>query len=98
MDPLILERKYEERAGLLSSPFQTLTNTSHYPVTVEQLFEPTDAWSDGNGVNVLLYGAVGTGKSTVIRKLVLDWCRGNTLTHFKLLVPFSCEDLSQLSK
>ncbi|XP_035010258.1 NLR family member X1 isoform X1 [Hippoglossus stenolepis] len=97
VDPLILERKDEERAGLLSAPPQTLTITSH-SVTVEQLFEPTDAWSDGNGVNVLLYGAVGTGKSTVIRKLVLDWCRGNTLTHFKLLVPFSCEDLSQLSK
>ncbi|XP_062242637.1 NLR family member X1 isoform X2 [Platichthys flesus] len=97
VDPLILERKDEERTGLLSTPPQTLKITSH-SVTVEQLFEPTDAWSDGNGVNVLLYGAVGTGKSTVIRKLVLDWCRGITLTHFKLLVPFSCEDLSQLSK
>ncbi|XP_069390167.1 NLR family member X1 isoform X2 [Paralichthys olivaceus] len=97
VDPLILERKAEERAGLLNSPPQTLTIASH-SVTVEQLFEPTDAWSDGNGVNVLLYGAVGTGKSTVIRKLVLDWCSGTTLTHFKLLVPFSCEDLSQLSR
>ncbi|XP_053279603.1 NLR family member X1 isoform X3 [Pleuronectes platessa] len=97
VDPLILERKDEERTRLLSTPPPTLKITSH-SVTVEQLFEPTDAWSDGNGVNVLLYGAVGTGKSTVIRKLVLDWCRGNTLTHFKLLVPFSCEDLSQLSK
>ncbi|XP_035535427.1 NLR family member X1 [Morone saxatilis] len=98
VDPLILERTSEESAGLLSSPIQTQTPFSP-SVTVEQLFEPTNDWSErGRGLNVLLYGAVGTGKSTVVRKLVLDWCAGNTLTHFKLLVPFSCEDLGQLSK
>lgn len=97
VDPLIQERKAEESAGLLSSPLQTQTG-SVPSVTVEQLFEPTDAGSAGRGLNVLLYGAVGTGKSTVVRKLVLDWCTGTTLTNFKLLVPFSCEDLGQLSK
>ncbi|KAM8767915.1 NLR family member X1 isoform 2-T6 [Acanthopagrus schlegelii] len=97
VDPLILERKAEESAGLLSPPLQIQTPGSH-SVTVEQLFEPTDAWNGGRGLNVLLYGAVGTGKSTVVRKLVLDWCAGTTLTHFKLLIPFSCEDLGQLSK
>lgn len=97
MDPLILERKPEERVGLLPSPLQNPA-TSNPCVTMEQLFEPTHAWSEGQGLNVLLYGAVGTGKSTVVRKLVLDWCSGTTLNQFKLLVPFSCEDLSQLSK
>ncbi|KAE8295696.1 NLR family member X1 Precursor [Larimichthys crocea] len=97
VDPLILERKAEEATGLLSSPLQT-SSPSNASVTVEQLFEPSDTWSDGRGLNVLLYGAVGTGKSTVVRKLVLDWCAGTTLTHFKLLIPFSCEDLGQLSK
>ncbi|XP_040901575.1 NLR family member X1 isoform X2 [Toxotes jaculatrix] len=97
VDPLILERKAEERAGLLTTPLQT-RSLSNLSMTVEQLFEPTDACSEGRGLNVLLYGAVGSGKSTVVRKLVLDWCTGKTLTHFKLLVPFSCEDLSQLSK
>ncbi|XP_068440427.1 NLR family member X1 isoform X2 [Clinocottus analis] len=95
VDPLILEREAEDRAGVLGSPLQT---PSSLPVTVEQLFEPTGACCEGRGLNVLLYGAVGTGKSTVVRKLVLDWCTGRTLTHFKLLVPFSCEDLAQLSK
>ncbi|XP_023121940.1 NLR family member X1 isoform X1 [Amphiprion ocellaris] len=97
VDPLILERNPEERLGLLSPCLQT-QNSSFPSVTVEQLFEPTDAWSEDRGINVLLYGAVGTGKSTVIRKLVLDWCTGTTLANFKLLVPFSCEDLNQLSK
>ncbi|XP_071327981.1 NLR family member X1 isoform X2 [Trachinotus anak] len=97
VDPLIVERKAEERAGQLSSPLQTQTLSSP-SVSVEQLFESTEAWDEGRGLNVLLYGAVGTGKSTVVRKLVLDWCTGTSLTHFKLLVPFSCEDLSQLSK
>ncbi|XP_033487295.2 NLR family member X1 isoform X2 [Epinephelus lanceolatus] len=97
VDPLILERNAEERAVLLSSPLQTHTSSSH-SVTVEQLFEPTNASSEGRGLNVVLYGAVGTGKSTVVRKLVLNWCSGTALTHFKLLVPFSCEDLGQLSK
>ncbi|XP_044209751.1 NLR family member X1 isoform X1 [Thunnus albacares] len=97
VDPLILETKPEERAGLLRSSLQTQTSSSPC-MSVEQLFDPTDAWSEGRGLNVLLYGAVGTGKSTVVRKLVLDWCAGTTLTHFKLLVPFSCEDLGQLTK
>ncbi|XP_031694584.1 NLR family member X1 isoform X2 [Anarrhichthys ocellatus] len=97
VDPLILEREAEERAGQLSCSLQTQTPSSP-SVTVEQLFEPSDAWSEGRGPNVLMYGAVGTGKSTAVRKLVLDWCAGRTLTQFKLLVPFSCEDLGQLSK
>ena len=97
VDPLILERKAEESAGLVSSPLQTQTSSSP-SVTVEQLFAATEASSEGRGLNVLLYGAVGTGKSTVVRKLVLDWCAGTTLSHFKLLIPFSCEDLSELSK
>lgn len=97
VDPLILERKAEEHVGLLSFPLQSQSLSSP-SVTVEQLFEPTDTWSGGRGVNVLLYGAVGTGKSTVVRKLVLDWCAGTNLTHFKLLIPFSCEDLGQLLK
>lgn len=96
MDPLIVERKAAERAGPLGSPFRA-RDLSHTSVTIEQLFEPADR-SLGRGANVLLYGAVGTGKSTVFRKLVLDWCRGASLTHFKLLIPFSCEDLSQMSK
>ncbi|KAL6104946.1 nlrx1 [Pungitius sinensis] len=95
VDPLILERKAEERAGPLSSPLQTGSSRS---VTVEQLFEPTITWGDGRGLNVLLYGAVGTGKSTLVRKVVGDWCIGKTLNQFKLLVPFSCEDLGSLSK
>ncbi|XP_023206793.1 NLR family member X1 [Xiphophorus maculatus] len=97
VDPLIMERKDEERAGLLQSPYKPQTSSSH-SLTVEQLFDPTVAWSEGRGLNVLLYGAVGTGKSTIVRKLVLDWCAGNTMTRFKLLLPFTCEDLSQLTK
>ncbi|CAF95512.1 unnamed protein product, partial [Tetraodon nigroviridis] len=96
VDPLIVERKASDRAGPLFSPFRA-QNLSSSSVTIEQLFEPTDRTA-GRGVNVLLYGAVGTGKSTVFRKLVLDWCAGTTLNHFKLLIPFSCEDLSQMSK
>ncbi|MEQ2210525.1 hypothetical protein XENOCAPTIV_014960 [Xenoophorus captivus] len=97
VDPLIIERKDEERAGLLKSPYQTQISSSH-SLNVEQLFEPTDTWSEGRGLSVLLYGAVGTGKATIVRKLVLDWCTGTTLTRFKLLLPFLCEDLNQLSK
>lgn len=97
IDPLIIERKDEERAGLLQSPYQTQISSSR-SLTVEQLFEPTDTWSEVRGLNVLLYGAVGTGKATIVRKLVLDWCAGTTMNRFKLLLPFSCEDLRQLSK
>ncbi|XP_068173200.1 NLR family member X1 [Antennarius striatus] len=97
VDPLILERKTDEGAGLLSSPLQ-IQAPLRSSVTVEQLFQPADAGTVDRGLNVVLYGAVGTGKSTVVRKLVLDWCTGTTMTNFKLLIPFSCEDLGQLSK
>lgn len=97
VDPLILVKKAEERAGHVCSPLHIHSHSSP-SVSVEQLFEPLESWSEGRGLNVLLYGAVGTGKSTVVRKTVLDWCSGKTLTQFKLLLPFSCEDLSKLSK
>lgn len=96
VDPLMVERKAGEWPGLLGSPFHSHSPSSS-SVTLEQLFEPRGG-AEGRGINVLLYGAVGTGKSTVFRKLVLDWCSGRTLAHFKLLIPFSCEDLSQMSK
>lgn len=95
VEPLILERRPEDHAGLLGS---SLHSRNHLvpSVSLEQLFEP--ARDRGQGVNVVLYGAVGTGKSTVFRKLVLDWCTGKSLSHFSLLIPFSCEDLAQLTK
>ncbi|XP_043936797.1 NLR family member X1 isoform X2 [Protopterus annectens] len=42
---------------------------------------------------VVLCGTVGTGKSTVVKKLVTAWC-SKKLDKFSLIVPFSCEDLS----
>ncbi|XP_004712826.2 NLR family member X1 [Echinops telfairi] len=63
------------------------------PLALSQLFGP-DAC--GRPVQtVVLYGTVGTGKSTLVRKMVLDWCHGQ-LPAFELLIPFSCEDLSSL--
>lgn len=97
VEPLILERHPDEDRGLPLSPFKANVSTRP-PLRVEQLFEPSHDENKARGLNVLLYGAVGTGKSTVVRKLVLDWCAGSTLSQFKLLLPFSCEDLSHLSK
>ncbi|KAG7471400.1 hypothetical protein MATL_G00124190 [Megalops atlanticus] len=69
VEPLMVEQKPEESKGLQQGSMKTLV--PHHPsLTVEQLFDPP---SGGRGLNVLLYGAVGTGKSTVVRKLVLDW-------------------------
>ncbi|XP_004636472.1 NLR family member X1 isoform X1 [Octodon degus] len=63
------------------------------PLALSQLFNP-DAC--GRPVQtVVLYGTVGMGKSTLVRKMVLDWCYG-LLPAFELLIPFSCEDLSSL--
>ncbi|XP_077578372.1 NLR family member X1 isoform X2 [Stigmatopora nigra] len=97
VDPLILERKPEERAGLLSSFVKPQASVAP-SLTVDKLFETNEDHHQDRGLNVLLYGAVGTGKSTVVRKLILDWCAGTTLTNFKLVIPFSCEDLGQLTK
>nr|XP_055052445.1 NLR family member X1 isoform X2 [Misgurnus anguillicaudatus] len=99
VDPLMLERHPDEERVLPLSRFKTNAIVSTHPsLSVEQLFEADHDENKARGLNVLLYGAVGTGKSTVVRKLVLDWCAGSALTQFKLLLPFSCEDLSYASK
>lgn len=96
VEPFILEKPPEEGKELSIYPYKE--KESMRSVTAEQLFDPRNGMKEGHGLNILLYGAVGTGKSTVVRKLVLDWCAGSALSQFKLVVPFSCEDLAQLSK
>ncbi|KAL4647515.1 NLR family member X1 isoform X1 [Arapaima gigas] len=93
VEPLILERKPAENRSVQKA------HILYYPsLSMEQLFETSIKDSAERGLNVLMYGAVGTGKSTAVRKLVLDWCTGSVLSQFKLLIPFSCEDLSQSVK
>ncbi|KPP61622.1 NLR family member X1-like [Scleropages formosus] len=93
VEPLILERKPAESRGVQKA------HISYYPsLSMEQLFETSAKDGAECGLNVLMYGAVGTGKSTAVRKLVLDWCSGSILSQFKLVIPFSCEDLFQSTK
>lgn len=94
VDPVIRESSLEEI--LKPSPEMTIQNELQAPCTniigLQNLF---DMDACGRQVkNVVLYGTVGTGKSTLIKKMVVDWCHGR-LPRFELLVPFSCEDLSQ---
>ncbi|XP_015272060.1 PREDICTED: NLR family member X1 [Gekko japonicus] len=94
VDPVIRESSLEEI--LKPSPEMTIQNQLQAPGTnvigLQNLF---DMDACGRQVkNVVLYGTVGTGKSTLIKKMVMDWCHGR-LPRFELLLPFSCEDLSQ---
>lgn len=97
VDPVIRESSIEDIMRPLSdSIFQTQLQTPQCPrsISVSQLFQND---SSGKPVkNVVLYGTVGTGKSTLIRKLVLDWCHGRN-ADFQLIIPLSCEDLSQVN-
>ncbi|XP_028931662.1 NLR family member X1 isoform X1 [Ornithorhynchus anatinus] len=93
VDPVIRESSPEEllrpsaEPALESQPPPSGARTLPLP----HLFDP-DAC--GRRVQtVVLYGTVGTGKSTLVRKMVLDWCHGR-LPGFELVIPFSCEDLS----
>ncbi|XP_076702394.2 NLR family member X1 [Callospermophilus lateralis] len=95
VDPVIRESTPDE----LLRPSAGLAQEHQPPpaglpaLALSQLFDP-DAC--GRRVQtVVLYGTVGTGKSTLVRKMVLDWCYGR-LPAFELLIPFSCEDLSSL--
>ncbi|XP_066102671.1 NLR family member X1 isoform X1 [Saccopteryx bilineata] len=95
VDPVIRESNPDE---LLRPPSELALE--HQPplarlptLALSQLFDPDVC---GRRVQtVVLYGTVGTGKSTLVRKMVLDWCYGG-LPAFELLIPFSCEDLSSL--
>ncbi|CAN2387910.1 negative regulation of RIG-I signaling pathway [Pristimantis euphronides] len=97
VDPVIRESSLEDILRPLSE--LTLQTQLQGPscsqtMSVSQLFQPH---ATGKPVrNVVLYGTVGTGKSTLIRKLVLDWCHGR-LSDFQLIIPLSCEDLSQVT-
>lgn len=93
VDPVIRESSLEEI--LKPSPDLTVHNQLQQPcsqvISLQNLF---DVDACGRQVkNVVLYGTVGTGKSTLIKKMVVDWCHGR-LPHFELVIPFSCEDLS----
>ncbi|NXN97987.1 NLRX1 protein, partial [Rhinopomastus cyanomelas] len=93
VDPVIRESSLEEI--LKPSPDLTIQNQLQQPckqvISLQNLFS-VDAC--GRQVkNVVLYGTVGTGKSTLIKKMVVDWCH-NRLPSFELVIPFSCEDLS----
>ncbi|XP_066565165.1 NLR family member X1 isoform X2 [Amia ocellicauda] len=94
IEPLILERNPGESENIrtwLKNP----SRRHHQPsLMIGQLFDPVPGASQEMGLNVVLYGAVGTGKTTVVRKLILDWCAGSALPQFKLVIPFSCKDLS----
>ncbi|XP_063291920.1 NLR family member X1 isoform X1 [Pelobates fuscus] len=93
VDPVINESTVEE---ILSpkSDHSLLTPLNRRIITVAELFHPD---SSGKPVrNVVLYGTVGTGKSTLIRKMILDWCNGRR-NEFQLIIPLSCEDLSQVT-
>ncbi|XP_036179921.1 NLR family member X1 [Myotis myotis] len=95
VDPVVRESAPDELLrppSELRSPSQPPPATRP-PLALSQLFDP-----DACGCQVqtvVLYGTVGTGKSTLVRKMVLDWCYGR-LPAFELLIPFSCEDLSSL--
>ncbi|XP_014395377.1 PREDICTED: NLR family member X1 [Myotis brandtii] len=95
VDPVVRESAPDELLrppSELRSPSQT-PPAMRPPLALSQLFDP-----DACGCQVqtvVLYGTVGTGKSTLVRKMVLDWCYGR-LPAFELLIPFSCEDLSSL--
>ncbi|XP_051494511.1 NLR family member X1 isoform X2 [Apus apus] len=93
VDPVIRQSSMEEI--LKPSPDLTIQNQLQQPcsrvITLQNLF---DVDACGRQVkNVVLYGTVGTGKSTLIKKMVVDWCHGR-LPRFELVIPFSCEDLS----
>ncbi|XP_054448382.1 NLR family member X1 [Pteronotus mesoamericanus] len=95
VDPVIRESTPDE---LLRAPSKLALEYQPPParlptLALSQLF---DSDACGRRVQtVVLYGTVGTGKSTLVRKMVLDWCHGQ-LPAFELLIPFSCEDLSSL--
>ncbi|XP_044138287.1 NLR family member X1 [Bufo gargarizans] len=97
IDPVIRESSPEDILRPLSElTFHAQLQSPLCPqsMSVCQLFQPNAA---GKPVrSVVLYGTVGTGKSTLIRKLVLDWCHGRK-SEFQLIIPLSCEDLSQVT-
>ncbi|KAM4650409.1 LOW QUALITY PROTEIN: NLR family member X1 [Discoglossus pictus] len=95
VDPVVRESSLEETLRSLSDiSVQSQLQSPCAPevFTVSKLFQPDAAGAQVR--NVVLYG-MGTGKSTMIRKLVLDWCHWRR-SEFQLIIPLSCEDLSEI--
>ncbi|XP_051787913.1 NLR family member X1 [Erpetoichthys calabaricus] len=94
VDPLIVEAHPQQHGHKVTSIKDQALLSQQQPLSVAQLFDDLTGSELKHGQNVVLYGGVGTGKSTVVQKLVLDWCSGVALSQFGLVIPFSCEDLS----
>ncbi|XP_060702942.1 NLR family member X1 [Hemiscyllium ocellatum] len=94
IDPVIAESSPKENRELTSrlGVYSHIEPEKSRVLKANQMFSSLSDTS-APAKNVLLYGMVGMGKSTVVNKLVLDWCDGR-LDQFDLILPFSCEDLS----
>ncbi|XP_072140078.1 NLR family member X1 isoform X2 [Mobula birostris] len=93
IDPVIVESSPEENRELTAR----LGIYSHIEPKESKIIKLNEVFSTGSieslVKNVVLFGIVGMGKATVVKRLVLDWCDGE-LNQFDLILPFSCEDLS----
>ncbi|XP_078389184.1 NLR family member X1 [Cetorhinus maximus] len=93
IDPVIAESSPNENRELTArlGVYSHIKPNKSKIITIDKVF--TNVCDESPVKNVVLYGMVGMGKSTVINKLVLDWCDGK-FNQFDIILPFSCEDLS----
>ncbi|XP_067826978.1 NLR family member X1 [Heptranchias perlo] len=93
VDPVIAVSSPEENREFMArfGVYSHIEPLKSQVIKVDKVF--TTESDETRTKNVVLFGTVGMGKSTVVKKLVLDWCDGR-LNQFDIILPFSCEDLS----
>lgn len=70
--------------------------TLEQELTVEALFDPRE-WSDQGPPTVVIQGSAGTGKTTLVRKMVLDWATGALYPgQFDYVFYVSCREVGLL--
>ncbi|XP_062892860.1 NACHT, LRR and PYD domains-containing protein 3-like isoform X2 [Mobula hypostoma] len=90
-------------SDIYTEPRITLTHTEHGDVTeksndhveIHELLKRRSSDTDKTNISVV-YGAAGTGKTTLIQKIIHDWAKGITYEEFKFVLHLKVQHLNAI--
>ncbi|XP_072893605.1 uncharacterized protein [Hemitrygon akajei] len=95
---LISDIYIEPTITMIESEHANLTGGTHTHITeveYQELFKLSKSDSEKTTISVI-YGAAGTGKSTLIQKIINDWAREVDFQEFCFVLPFKIQNLNAI--
>ena len=63
------------------------------PINLEETFHPIISYKNESRLTILMDGAPGVGKTTITRKLCIDWAKGDILQEYFLVISVSLREI-----